>query len=695
MDRSIRTTPGGRPYCRRAFRSARGDVLGNQYERVAGKNLLLRWSGVRREHRVLFGCCLLLLWTLSGDGSMTSCMAGQGERQESDLAGKNSRPNIVWITSEDNGPQLACYGDPLAVTPNLDQLATRSIRFTRCWSNAPVCAPARTTLITGVWPTSLGASHMRSEVPLPEMMQLFPQYLRHAGYYCTNRQKEDYNVRPTASPWDVSGPQAHWKQRAPDQPFFAVFNIGTTHESQIRKRPHDAKLDPRSISVPPYHPDLPEVRRDWAQYYDKIEQMDQEVGEILRQLDQDNLLDSTIVFYFGDHGSGMPRSKRWLYQGGLHVPLLISLPPNFSALAAEGMQAGTASDIPISFIDMAPTTLSLAGIEPPQWMTGRALLGKYQREPVRYQFGFRDRMDERVDCSRAVRDERFLYIRNWMPHQPQGQFLDYMFLTPTTQAWEKHWKEGKTNQAQSAFWLPKPTHELYDLAADPHQIHNLFGQKEMEADQIRLSRVLAEWMVESRDWGLTPESIMLADSRGSSPWETGKRLSEAMMRGRVAAADWASEHRGNETDPLAEAGRWLQSEDPVQRYWGAMGLLIRKCRNEIDGDLILEPQLQDREPMVRVVAAEFLARAEARSLRNQGVDQLVAIALAAKEDSDAATIMLASSACHSLLNAQAEGEDIAQRLSGLPITPKGTPARYHPYLKDFKRIFQAWSDGIP
>jgi uncharacterized sulfatase len=626
---------------------------------------------------------------------MTSCMAGQGERQESDLAGKNSRPNIVWITSEDNGPQLACYGDPLAVTPNLDQLATRSIRFTRCWSNAPVCAPARTTLITGVWPTSLGASHMRSEVPLPEMMQLFPQYLRHAGYYCTNRQKEDYNVRPTASPWDVSGPQAHWKQRAPDQPFFAVFNIGTTHESQIRKRPHDAKLDPRSISVPPYHPDLPEVRRDWAQYYDKIEQMDQEVGEILRQLDQDNLLDSTIVFYFGDHGSGMPRSKRWLYQGGLHVPLLISLPPNFSALAAEGMQAGTASDIPISFIDMAPTTLSLAGIEPPQWMTGRALLGKYQREPVRYQFGFRDRMDERVDCSRAVRDERFLYIRNWMPHQPQGQFLDYMFLTPTTQAWEKHWKEGKTNQAQSAFWLPKPTHELYDLAADPHQIHNLFGQKEMEADQIRLSRVLAEWMVESRDWGLTPESIMLADSRGSSPWETGKRLSEAMMRGRVAAADWASEHRGNETDPLAEAGRWLQSEDPVQRYWGAMGLLIRKCRNEIDGDLILEPQLQDREPMVRVVAAEFLARAEARSLRNQGVDQLVAIALAAKEDSDAATIMLASSACHSLLNAQAEGEDIAQRLSGLPITPKGTPARYHPYLKDFKRIFQAWSDGIP
>lgn len=695
MDRSIRTTPGGRPYCRRAFRSARGEVLGNQYERVAGKNLLRRRSGVRREHRVLLGCCLLLLWTLSGDGSMTSCMAGQGERQESDLAGKNSRPNIVWITSEDNGPQLACYGDPLAVTPNLDQLATRSIRFTRCWSNAPVCAPARTTLITGVWPTSLGASHMRSEVPLPEMMQLFPQYLRHAGYYCTNRQKEDYNVRPTASPWDVSGPQAHWKQRAPDQPFFAVFNIGTTHESQIRKRPHDAKLDPRSISVPPYHPDLPEVRRDWAQYYDKIEQMDQEVGEILRQLDQDNLLDSTIVFYFGDHGSGMPRSKRWLYQGGLHVPLLISLPPNFSALAAEGMQAGTASDIPISFIDMAPTTLSLAGIEPPEWMSGRALLGKYQREPFRYQFGFRDRMDERVDCSRAVRDERFLYIRNWMPHQSQGQFLDYMFLTPTTQAWEKHWKEGKTNQAQSAFWLPKPTHELYDLAADPHQIHNLFGQKEMEADQIRLSRVLAEWMVESRDWGLTPESIMLADSRGSSPWETGQRLSEAMMRGRMAAADWASEHQGNETDPLAEAGRWLQSEDPVQRYWGAMGLLIRKCRNEIDGDRILEPQSQDREPMVRVVAGEFLARAEAPSLRKQGIDQLVAIALAAKEDSDAATIMLASSACHSLLNSQAEGEDIAQRLSGLPITPKGTPARYHPYLKDFKRIFQAWSDGIP
>jgi uncharacterized sulfatase len=651
-------------------------------------------SSPRRQSHVIHGWCLLLFLTFVVDWSIASCIAGQTQGQESQLA-ETARPNIVWITSEDNGPQLACYGDPWAVTPHLDQLAARSIRFTRCWSNAPVCAPARTTLITGVWPTSLGASHMRSEVPLPAMMELFPQYMRQAGYYCTNRQKEDYNIRPSASPWDASGPMAHWRQRRPDQPFFAVFNIGTTHESQIRKRPHDSKLDPQSISVPPYHPDLPEVRRDWAQYYDKIEQMDQEVGEILRQLDQDNLLASTIVFYFGDHGSGMPRSKRWLYQGGLHVPLLISLPPNFASLAPEGMRAGTASDIAISFIDMAPTTLSVAGIEPPGWMSGRSLLGKYQREPVRYQFGFRDRMDERVDCSRAVRDERFLYIRNWMPHQPQGQFLDYMFLTPTTQVWEKHWKEGKTNPAQSAFWLPKPTHELYDLAADPHQIHNLFGQKGTEADQNRLSRALLDWMVESRDWGLTPESIMLADSKGSSPWEVGQRLPESLMRARVDAAAWAGEHGGTETDSRSEASRWLESEDPVQRYWGAMGLLIRKCRGEIDEDHILQLQLEDREPMVRVVAAEFLARAKTPSIRNQGVHQLVEIALTAKEDSDASIIMLASSACHSLLNSQAGGKEIAQRLADLPVSPKAIPARYHPYLKDFKRIFQDRGEGSP
>ena len=668
--------------------------MGNHRGRVVPIKQQTLENASRREHQGLYGWCLVLLWTFSIDSSIASCMAGQGDGQETNLS-ETSRPNIVWITSEDNGPQLACYGDRLAVTPNLDQLATRSIRFTRCWSNAPVCAPARTTLITGVWPTSLGASHMRSDVPLPDKMELFPQYMRQAGYYCTNRQKEDYNVRPSASPWDASSPKADWKQRRPDQPFFAVFNIGTTHESQIRKRPHDPKLDPQSISVPPYHPDLPEVRRDWAQYYDKIEQMDQEVGEILRQLEEENLLASTIVFYFGDHGSGMPRSKRWLYQGGLHVPLLIYLPPSFASLAAEGMRSGTASDVAISFIDMAPTTLSLAGIEPPEWMSGRALLGIYQQEPDRYQFGFRDRMDERVDCSRAVRDERFLYIRNWMPHQPQGQFLDYMFLTPTTQVWEKHWKEGKTNQAQSAFWLPKPTHELYDLDADPHQILNLFGQEGMEADQSRLSRVLLEWMVESRDWGLTPESIMLADSKGSSPWETGYHLPEALMRARVEAAAWASEHQGIETDALSKASQWLKSEDRVQRYWGAMGLLIRKCRAEIDGDRLLQPHMEDPEPMVRVVAAECLARAKDPNLRNQGIDQLVAIALTAKEDSDASTIMLANSACHSLLNAQAEGMDIARRMSGLPITPKDTPARYHPYLKDFKKIFQDRSERAP
>lgn len=694
MDRSTRTSPGGRPYCRRAWRSARGDAAGNQFKRPLPPQQQMLRSTPRRKSRAIHGWCLLLMWAFSVDASIVSCDASQGQGQDGDHT-ETPRPNIVWITSEDNGPQLGCYGDPWAVTPNLDQLASRSIRFTRCWSNAPVCAPARTTLITGVWPTSLGASHMRSEVPLPAMMRLFPQYMRQAGYYCTNRQKEDYNVRPSASPWDASGPQAHWKQRRADQPFFAVFNIGTTHESQIRKRPHDSKLDPQSISVPPYHPDLPEVRRDWAQYYDKIEQMDQEVGEILRQLDQENLLASTIVFYFGDHGSGMPRNKRWLYQGGLHVPLLISVPPNFASVAPEGMRVGTASDVAISFIDMAPTTLSLAGIRPPEWMSGRALLGKYQREPVRYQFGFRDRMDERVDCSRAVRDERFLYIRNWMPHLPQGQFLDYMFLTPTTRAWEKHWKEGKTNQAQSAFWLPKPTHELYDLATDPHQVHNLIGQKGMEADQVRLSRVLLEWMVESRDWGLTPESIMLADSKDSSPWETGQRLPESLMRSRVEAADWASKQQGTETDSLSEAGRWLQSEDTVQRYWGAMGLLIRKCREEIDEDLILEPQLQDREPMVRVVAAEFLARSKDSAIRNRGIDQLVALALTAQEDSDASTIMLASSACHSLLNSQAGGKEFAERLSGLPVTPKAIPARYHPYLKDFMRTFQDRSDGVP
>jgi len=242
------------------------------------------------------------------------------------------RPNVLWITCEDMGPHIGCFGDTFAKTPVLDGLAERGLRYRRCWSNAPVCAPARTTIISGVYPPAMGAEHMRSLVAMGDGRKMFPQLLREAGYYTTNNSKEDYNLELTGKVWDESSPRAHWRKRAAGQPFFSVFNFVGTHESQIRKRPHEWKHSFEGVRVPAYQPDTPEVRKDWAQYYDNIEEMDTWAGGILKQLEADGLLDDTIVFFYSDHGSGMPRSKRWPYDSGLRVPLILSIPEKYRAM---------------------------------------------------------------------------------------------------------------------------------------------------------------------------------------------------------------------------------------------------------------------------------------------------------------------------------------------------------------------------
>lgn len=280
-------------------------------------------------------------------------------------AADDARPNILWITSEDNGPHLGCYGDDYATTPNLDALAERSLLYRNCWSNAPVCAPARTTIISGVYPPATGSQHMRSMVPMPDFMRMYPQILRQAGYYCTNNSKEDYNLAKPDGVWDESSRNAHWKNRQDGQPFFAIFNHTISHESQLRKRPHKAVHDPAGVRVPAYHPDTPEVRQDWAQYYDKLTEMDRLVGRNLKELEEAGLADDTIVMYYGDHGSGMPRNKRWPYSSGLRVPLIVHIPEKFAHLRPDDYQAGGETGRLVSFVDLAPTLLSLAGIEPP------------------------------------------------------------------------------------------------------------------------------------------------------------------------------------------------------------------------------------------------------------------------------------------------------------------------------------------
>ena len=393
------------------------------------------------------------------------------------VKGKNAkeRPNILWITSEDNSPLFGCYGDPLATTPNLDRLAEQGVRYTNAYATAPVCAPARNTIITGMYASALGNANMRSNYPVPESIKFYPQYLRAAGYYCTNNSKEDYNTVKPDDVWDESSNTAHYKNRKPGQPFFAIFNLTVSHESRVHytvlKDREELKHDPAKVKLPPYHPDTPEMRHCWAQYYDQISELDRQAGEIIKELEDAGLAEDTIVFYYSDHGGVLPRSKRFLYNSGTHVPFIIRFPEKYQHLAPG--KPGTTVNRMISFVDLAPTLLSLSGVDVPERMQGDAFLGDQKTKDPQYVLGIRNRMDERIDLMRSLRDERFLYIRNYMPHRPYGQYLRYLWRMPATRSWEKEYLEGRCNEVQSRFWQEKPAEELYDVKADPHNVNNL------------------------------------------------------------------------------------------------------------------------------------------------------------------------------------------------------------------------------
>jgi arylsulfatase A-like enzyme len=520
-------------------------------------------------------------------------------------AAQGPRPNILWITSEDNGPHLGAYGDKFAVTPHLDRLAARGMIYTKCWSNAPVCAPARTAIISGMYPTSTGSEHMRSMVRLPAGMQMGPQFLRAAGYYCTNNAKEDYNLEKPGPVWDESSNRAHWKNRGAGQPFFAVFNILVTHESQIRARPHEPVHDPASVRVPAYHPDAPEVRQDWAQYYDKMTEMDAIAGRHLQELSDAGLADDTIIFYYGDHGPGMPRCKRWPYQSGLGVPLIVYVPPKYRDLAPRDYAPGGSTNRLVSFVDLAPTILSLAGIDPPAYMQGRAFAGRFEAPPREYVHGFRGRMDERSDMVRTVRDQRYVYVRNYLPHLIYGQHVAYMFETPTTRIWKCLYDEGRLNPAQSRFWQTKPAEELYDLSSDPDEVDNLAENPALRGVLDRLRAAEREHALSIRDVGFLPEAEMHRRSRGSTPYEVGHDDAKYPLHRVLTAADRASSMRGADLPALRQL---LSDEDSAVRYWSAMGVLMRG-KSAVDASRgELAHALEDESPSVRIAAAEALGR---------------------------------------------------------------------------------------
>lgn len=513
-------------------------------------------------------------------------------------------PNILWLVSEDNSPFLGCYGDEFATTPNLDKLASEGFRYTHAYANAPVCAPARNTIITGVYAASNGNQHMRSFYPKSEVVRTYPEFLRKAGYYCTNNAKTDYNTN-TIDPneiWDESSDKAHYKNCPPGQPFFAVFNTAITHESSIHKwiPVEELRHNPEEVTLPPYHPETPEMKHDWAQYYDKMEDMDAWVGEKLKELDDAGFADNTIVFYYGDHGGVLARSKRYVYESGTHVPFIIRIPEKYKYLfPAE--KPGSKVDRLISFVDLVPTLLSIAGIPIPDYLQGHAFLGKQKTEDPEYVYMFRGRMDERYDMSRAVRDQKFRYIRNYMPFRIYGQHLEYLWRAPSIGSWEKTYLSGECNEIQSRFWEPKPVEELYDTENDPWEVNNLANDPAYNDVLVRMRQANKSWITRIYDTGFIPEADRI-DRAGDIPFYDYMRSDKIDLTPIIEAAETATLGNPENIDKMKS---YLKSDESAIRYWGATGLLILGEKAAPTKNNLMAA-LNDKSANVVVVAAEAL-----------------------------------------------------------------------------------------
>ncbi len=528
------------------------------------------------------------------------------------LAAADKRPNVLWITCEDMSPNLGCYGDPYAVTPNLDRLAAQGVRCTHAFTVAGVCAPSRSCLITGMYPSSLGTHHMRCTGRLPKEVTCFTEPLRAAGYYCTNNVKTDYNFPPPRSAWDESSNRAHWRKRKPGQPFFSVFNFTVTHESQIRApeaafQRQTARLtaaerhDPAKAPLPPFYPDTPVVRRDWARHSDLITAMDKLAGDLLKQLDDDGLADDTVVFFYSDHGVGLPRGKRWLYDTGMRVPLLVRFGKNFAALAPG--KPGSTSDRLVSFVDFGPTVQSLAGVKVAAHIQGKPFLGAQAVAPREYVYGIRDRMDERYDFTRAVRDKRYKYIRNYMPHVPWAQPLEYMDEMPTMKEWRRLAAAKKLEGPSALFMAPaKPFEELYDTEKDPHEVRNLASSAEYREVLTRLRKAHVDWMIETRDLGLLPEAEIHFRATGTMPYQMARKGDEAYPLERIREAAGLAG-----TGTVERLMKLLGDDDSAVRYWAAVGLGVRG-KGSREAALALKKALLDRSASVRVAAADALGR---------------------------------------------------------------------------------------
>ena len=429
------------------------------------------------------------------------------------IAQGRNLPNILWLTAEDNGPQWGCYGFPLVRTPNIDRLASQGVRFTRAFTPAPVCSASRSGFMTGSFQIATGAHHHRSHrkdgFKLPAGVKLVTEYFRSKGYFTCNvgrgfapdvdgAGKTDFNFHLDNKPFDGT----QWSQRKAGQPFFAHFNFQATHKGPAfpeARKFNKYLVDPNKVPLPPYWADHPVIRDEFANYLDCCNLLDYKIGVVMKRLEEEGLAGNTIVFFFGDNGRCLLRGKQWLYDAGIHVPLIVRWP-------GGGFDAGSVREDPVSILDVTATSVAAAGVDIPKTMHGRPLFGPDARERDCV-FAARDRCDMTVDRIRCMRTRHYKYIRNFMPERPYTQHNDYILRQyPTLTVMKELHAQGKLSGPELVFMQPrKPEEELYDVLADPHEVNNLAGSSEHQHIRKAMRSRLDAWIEEVNDQGRFPE----------------------------------------------------------------------------------------------------------------------------------------------------------------------------------------------
>ncbi len=521
------------------------------------------------------------------------------------------QPNILWITSEDNGVKwVGCYGGTNANTPAIDQLAKEGFRYTNCFDNAAVCAPTRSVWITGMYGISNGTQPMRSRNEIPhDTIKYYPDLLKQAGYHTSNPGKTDYNIggREDKDPWDYKGgkEQYGWRMRKPGQPFFAIVNITDSHESRAHGSHDEVKKDPAKMKLFSYHPDLPVIRKTYAKYADAVENMDRKVQDAIDALKADGLYDNTIIIYNSDHGGVMARSKRFLYSSGVHCPLIIRVPEKMKHLY-PGNKPGTTVDRIVSFVDMPKTWLSLAGANIPNTYQGTVFLGADAEPAPKYHLGFRERADERLDHVRLMRTGRYSYHKNYMPFAPAGHHLAYLWKAQLTPAWEQHHREGKTNEITGRFFEPRASEEFYDNKSDFDNVHNLIDAPKHQKMIAELKTALRKKQLELYDTGLLPEKMRerRAAENNLTIYAMARNEKLYPLEKYLDAADLALER---DKANLKTFKKWMSDDDEGMRWWASVGLNLLE-KDARSASATLKQALTDESHEVRILSAWTLIK---------------------------------------------------------------------------------------